>query len=88
MQAEYSKALDNASRRGTAGVGGGRLMRLFRGARGWVFANRLCRSSFRSSGIYPYNPEAALKIKPDENRISSSELILAISSTATTDPFN
>jgi hypothetical protein len=63
-------------------------MQLFQEARKEVFTNRLCRSAFRSTGIYPYNPEAVLKnlpeLKPDENRISNSELISAMSSTATT----
>ena len=64
-------------------------MQLFQEARKEVFTNRP-RSAFRSTGIYPYNPEAVLKnlpeLKPDENRISNSELISAMSSTATTSP--
>ena len=39
-----------------------------------MFTNRLCRSAFRSTGIYPYNPDAVLKNLPelnaDENRIT------------------
>jgi len=65
-------------------------MQLFQEARKEVFTNRLCRSAFCSTGIYPYNHEAVLKnlpeLKPDENRISNSELISAVSSTATTSP--
>jgi len=65
-------------------------MQLFQEACKEVSTNRLCRSAFRSTGIYLYNSEAVLKnlpeLKPDENRISNSELISAMSSTATTSP--
>ena len=37
-----------------------------------MFTNRLCRSAFRSTGIYPYNPDAVLKNLPelDADRIA------------------
>ena len=58
-------------------------MQLFQEARKELFANRLRRSASR---IYPYNLEAVLKnlpeLKPDENRISNTELISAKSSTS------
>ena len=53
-------------------------MQLFQEARKEVFTNRLCRSAFRSTGIYPYNPDAVLKNLPelnaDENRITGGTL--------------
>ena len=73
--AEYSKSLDNASRYGITGVDKELFMQLFQEARKGVFTNRLCRSAFRSTGIYPYNPDAVLKNLPelnaDENRIGT-----------------
>jgi len=57
-------------------------MQLFQEARKEVFANRLSKS-------FPFNWHISRfpnLIKPDENRISNSELISAISSTATTSP--
>ena len=65
--AEYSKALDNASRRGITGVDKELFMQLFQEAHKEVFTNRLCRSAFRSTGIYPYNPDAILKNLPELN---------------------
>jgi len=49
--AEYSMALDNDSRRGITGVDKELFMQLSPEARK-VFTNRLCRSAFRSTGIY------------------------------------
>ena len=65
--AEYSKALDNASRHGITGVDKELFMQLFQEARKGVFTNRLRRSAFRSTGIYPYNPDAVLKNLPELN---------------------
>jgi len=79
-------ALDNASRRGITGVDKELFMQLFQEARKEVFTNRLCRSAFRSTGIYPYNP---LKTFPNLSRMRSylqQLMISAMSSTATTSP--
>jgi len=80
----------NASRRGITGVDKELFKQLFQEARKEVFTHRLCRCAFRSTGIYPYNPEAVLKnlpeLKPGENCISNNELISAMSSAATTSP--
>jgi hypothetical protein len=73
--AEYSKVLDNASRRGVTGINKELFMQLFQEAPREVFTNRLCRSAFRSTGIHPYNPDAVLKnipeLKTTENRIGT-----------------
>jgi len=49
--AEYSKALDNASRRGITSVDKELLMQLFREAHKEVLTNRLCQSAFCSTDI-------------------------------------
>ena len=63
--AESSKALVSVSHRGITYVDKEIFMQLFQEARTEVFTNRLCRSAFRSTGIYPYNPKAVLRTFPN-----------------------
>ena len=66
------------TRRGITDVDKELFMQLFQEARKEAFTNRLWRSAFRSTGIYPYNPDAVLKNLPglnaDENRITGGTL--------------
>ena len=63
--------------RGITGIDKEYFLELFQVAEKSVLTPRLCRTAFRKTGVYPYNPQAVLKDLPElrthENRTAGTK---------------